>query len=118
MMRVILSRSAASYLRQETRYLKSKNPSAAKRFTNAINEARQNLARFPDIGTEEFELPVPGARTWVIGDYLLDYVQNGDRIEIITIRHGRMKPLTPDVDVEDDFDADIGIEATENKRTW
>lgn len=54
------------------------------------------------MGTEQISLPVPHARTWVVGDYLLDSTRSGSRIEIGSIRHGRMKPLTPEID--DDFD--------------
>ena len=105
-MRVLLSRSAASFLRKETDYLRSRSPAAAVRFTERIREARRNLQRFPEMGSEERELPIPRARTWVTGDYLLDYVRNGDVIEIVTIRAGQMKPPTLDIEadyyVEDD----------------
>ena len=106
-MRVILSRSAAAYLRKETNYLKSRSPAAATRFTHLINEAKRNLRRFPDIGSEELHLPVPGARTWVTGDYLLDYTQVGDDIVIVTIRAGQMKPPTPRIDIDDDLEDDF-----------
>lgn len=106
MIQVILSRSAADYLRHETDYLKSRNPSAAAKFTALIREVRANLQRFPDMGSEAHQLPIPGARTWVAGDYLLDYRHDGERIEIVTIRHGRMKPLTPGMEMDDDFDSD------------
>lgn len=105
-MRVRLSRSAANFLRRETDYLRSRSPAAATRFVSRIQEAKRNLQRFPEIGSEERELPIEGARTWVIGDYLLDYVRDGDVIEIVTIRAGQMKPPMTDFEPDDDYEVD------------
>ncbi|SCX01620.1 type II toxin-antitoxin system RelE/ParE family toxin [Agrobacterium rosae] len=103
-MRVIISRSAATYLRNEVQYLKSRSPAAATRFTNAFIDARSNLESFPDIGKESEELPVPGYKTWVFGEYLMDYTRKADVIEIVAIRHGRMRPLTPTQEPDEDFE--------------
>jgi plasmid stabilization system protein ParE len=94
---------AADYLLRETIYLKSKNPAAAVGFVAAIRKAKQDLLDFPELGTEGVHLPVPGSRTWVSGDYLLDYARKDDLIVIVNIRHGRMKPetLPIDDDIED-----------------
>jgi plasmid stabilization system protein ParE len=106
-MRVQLSLSAAEFLRRESTYLRSKNPSAAVKFTALMREARLNLQRFPDIGNEQHKLPVPGAKTLVTGDYLLDYTRDGDCIVIVTIRHARMNDgLTPDSELDGDLDND------------
>ncbi|MBB3947599.1 plasmid stabilization system protein ParE [Rhizobium skierniewicense] len=101
-MRVIISRSAAAYLRNEVQYLKSRNPIAATRFIQAIAEARRNIEIFPDIGQENNNLPVAGCKTWVFGDYLMDYMRKVDVIEIVAVRHGRMRPLVPGLDPDDD----------------
>jgi len=103
-MRVRLSKSAARYLRKETDYLKSRSPAAAIRFTERIRKAKRNLQMFPDMGSEERELPIAGARTWVAGDYLFDYIRVGDVIEIVAIRAGQMKPPTLDIDPDHDFE--------------
>ncbi|GAK69463.1 hypothetical protein RRU01S_06_00710 [Agrobacterium rubi TR3 = NBRC 13261] len=103
-MRVIISRSAAAYLRNEVRYLKSRSPAAAIRFTEAVAEARRNLEIFPDIGQENNDLPVAGCKTWVFGDYLMDYMRKVDVIEIVAVRHGRMRPLVPDQEPDRDFE--------------
>jgi hypothetical protein len=47
-------------------------------------------------------LPVRGARTWVTGDYLLDYTVTATTLTIVTIRHGRMKQLGLALDPDDD----------------
>ncbi|WP_353939173.1 type II toxin-antitoxin system RelE/ParE family toxin [uncultured Agrobacterium sp.] len=52
-------------------------------------------------GTESL---VPGCRTWVVGDYLLDYARKADVIEIVSVRHGRMGPIVPPQDPDEDFE--------------
>lgn len=99
-MRVVLSKSAASWLRTEIRYLQQRSPAAAKIFLARISDARLVLGAHPEAGPVARSLPVPDARTFVIGDYLLDYVIEADRIVIVTIRHGRMRP--PDIPLETD----------------
>jgi plasmid stabilization system protein ParE len=101
-MRVTLSKSAASWLRREMQYLKHHNPAAANRFVATMAQARQLLAEFPEIGPKGVHLPVRGARTWVMGDYLLDYTLTATTLTIVTIRHGRMKQPGLALDPDDD----------------
>jgi toxin ParE1/3/4 len=102
-MRVILSKSAAHWLRTEMQYLQQRNPAAAKAFATRISDAKLLLTAHPEAGPVARCLPVPGARTLVTGDYLLDYRIEADRIILVTIRHGRMRPpgLPTDADPED-----------------
>lgn len=100
-MRIRLSLQAAEYPRSEAKYLRAPSPKAARDFLAVIQEARRNLLRFPDFGNDWRSLPIPGARTLVAGDYLLDYVCSDDLIEVISIRHGRQHPLVPDPDADD-----------------
>ena len=116
MKKVILSKSAAQYLRDETRYLRDRSPPAALRFKQRIREAKRNLQDYPNIGSSERELPVPGAQTLVTGEYLLDYTIDGEMIEIITIRSGQMKPPTIGDDIDDDYEANE-IAEPDNKFT-
>ena len=100
-MRIILSRSATHYLQQEASYLKSHNPNAAAKFVALFRDAKRRLSLFPEVGTKELHLPIPGSRTLVAGDYLLDYeIRNGEII-IFSIRHGKMKPMPIDNDESD-----------------
>lgn len=101
-MRVTLSKSAASWLRREMQYLKHHNPAAANRFVATMAQARQLLAEFPELGPQGMHLPVQGARTWVTGDYLLDYTVTATTLTIVTIRHGRMKQPGLALDPDDD----------------
>ncbi|MDH4415009.1 MAG: type II toxin-antitoxin system RelE/ParE family toxin [Rhizobium sp.] len=102
-MRVVLSKSAASWLRTEMHYLQQRNTAAAKHFAARIAQARLVISAHPEAGPVARSLPVPGARTFVIGDYLLDYLIEADRIVIVTIRHGRMRSadLPLEADPED-----------------
>lgn len=103
-MRTRLTKKAAGYLRFEAHYLRLRSPRAASDFVNAIREARKNLGKFPNLGSKSKAIPVPGSRTLVVGDYLLDYVQTSDLIEIVTIRHGRQPVLTPELEIDDDLE--------------
>jgi plasmid stabilization system protein ParE len=84
------------------RYLQQRNPAAAQNFIGRISDAKLVLGAHPEAGLVARSLPVPGARTFVIGDYLLDYLIEPDRIVIVTIRHGRMRP--PDLPLEADIE--------------
>lgn len=55
-------------------------------------------------------LRIKGALTFVIGDYLLDYVYDGSNVDVVAIRHERMSMGTPDIDSELD-------EVTENAQS-
>lgn len=39
---------------------------------------------------------------------IFDYSFDGSRIEVTSIRHGRMSMPTPDIDVDDDLDEGLG----------
>ena len=100
-MRIIISRLATHYLQREARYLKSHNPNAAAKFVALLRDAKRRISLFPEVGTKELHLPIPGSRTLVAGAYLLDYeILNGE-IVIFSIRHGRMKPMPIDNDESD-----------------
>jgi plasmid stabilization system protein ParE len=103
-MRTRLSAEAAAYLRAEANYLRSHSPNAARAFLAAILEARRNLTSFPDIGSARGRLPIPGARTLVVGAYLLDYVLVDDVIQIVSVRHGRQQSLTPEVEDDEGYE--------------
>lgn len=115
-MKVKLSRSAAEYLRKETKYLKGRNPTAAIKFTNRIREAKRNIQQFPNMGSSERQIPIPGAQTWVTGEYLLDYIFDRETIEIITIRSGRMSPPIISADIDDELEVDADYTADESNK--
>ena len=99
-MRVILSKPAARWLRTEMHYLQQRNPASAKAFAARISDAKLLLTAHPEVGPVARSLPVPGSRTLVTGDYLIDYRIEADRIIFVTIRHGRMRPLDLPMDAD------------------
>lgn len=72
MIRIRLSKDAASYIREETEYLRQRNPMAAGSFAVAIKNAKRMLQSFPESGSRIHGLQMAGNRTLVAGDYLLD----------------------------------------------
>ena len=48
-------------------------------------------------------LQITGSLTLVVGDYLLDYLYDGETVDVILIRHGRMLAPTPDLDLDRDL---------------
>ncbi len=101
-MKVRLSPKASEYVRREAIYLKSGSPRAAQQFGEDLRRLRQGLARFPEMGRFNEELPVPGILRFVMGPYLVDYEILKDEILIFAIRHGRERP--PAIELDDDFD--------------
>jgi plasmid stabilization system protein ParE len=101
-MKVRLSENARIYLRQEAAYLRKRNPAAAVKYVTRLREARTNLARFPELGSFSDELPLPGIRRIVVGDYLVDYEVKQGEVWIVAVRHGQQ--LLPGTPVDDDFD--------------
>lgn len=59
------------------------------------------LREFPEAGNQMHGLQIAGSLTLVVGNYLLNYMYDGSRIDIISIRHGRMLPPTPDIALDD-----------------
>lgn len=101
---VRLSKDVASYIRREGEYLRKLNPAAARKFALAIKNAKRTLSEFPQSGNRMHGgLQITGSLTPVVGDYLLDYLYDGDSVDVILIRHGRMLAPTPDLDVDSDL---------------
>ncbi|OQP87533.1 plasmid stabilization protein ParE [Rhizobium rhizosphaerae] len=92
-------------MRREVAYLGANSPKAAQRFLDDLKQLRRNLKRFPAIGKQTDEMPVPGVLRFVMGPYLVDYEVRPGEIVIFAIRHGRERP--PGVSVDDDFDFEM-----------
>lgn len=97
MIKVRLSRDAAEYIRREALYLRQRSSAAARNFSAAMKNAREILQQFPASGNRSHGLQIKGGLTLVAGDYLIDYIYEGDCVDIILIRHGRMLGLSPDI---------------------
>lgn len=93
MTKVELSRSARRYFLQETAYLRQRSRPAAEVFRTRISKALDTLASFPRAGFSHDGLPVPDISRMVVGNYILDYQTEKERVLILSIRHGRQAPL-------------------------
>ncbi len=91
----------------ETSYLRGRNPSSARGFSQRVKRARETLATFAEVGNTTHGLQVAGGLTLVIGDDLFDYMREDGIVTIIAIRHGRMSQAKPDLDDGNDLDPDI-----------
>ena len=101
-MKIRVSRKAAGYIRSEAKYLRSYSPQAAQNFLTAIQQAKKNLRLYPDMGTERGQLPIPGSRTLITGEYLISYIKGDDYIDVILIKHSLQTMMLP-VAGEDDY---------------
>ncbi len=104
-MKITLSPDARDYAISEASYLRARNPAAAIRFQNDLKRLARHIGRFPEMGAESPEMPVPGVRRLVMGSYLVDYEIKDKVIIILAIRHGRQRPPGLPVDPDFDFEA-------------
>lgn len=106
-MKLWVSADARAYILAEAMYLRERNQPAADAFLQEMKEAQKCLLRFPDLGTKREDLPIPGARRLVVGNYLLDYRRDGDFIVIVSVRHGRQMPLVPQREENFDYENEV-----------
>jgi addiction module RelE/StbE family toxin len=87
-LKVQWTRSAQADLDEITRYIKAKNPEAAKRIKRAIIQSTFKLGQFPDIGRGTLRR---GYRLLVVAGqpYLLGYRVMPDYVEIGAVFDGR-----------------------------
>jgi len=100
---VRISARARTYLSNEARYLRDRNPAAATAFVARMRHARQLLVDFPELGSGKKGLPHSDMRCLVAGDYLIDYQVRADEVLILAIRHGRQMEITIEPD-DSDYD--------------
>jgi len=100
--KVTVSPDAREYITTEGRYLKAQHPGAARQFLDDVKRLRQALSRFPEMGRQTDEMPIPGILRFVMGSYLVDYEVGEDEVVILKMRHGRQRP--PGIEIEGDFD--------------
>lgn len=75
-MKVLLSADARNYRVSEARYLQARSPQAARQFTDSLKQIKEHLSRFPRfprMGKQSDDMPVPGMLRFVMGAYLVDY---------------------------------------------
>lgn len=85
-MKVVMSRQAAAYVRQEAANLRNFNsPRRADHFLERIKSVRRDIAQFARMGFEADDAPLPGARRLVRDGYRYDYQIEDGRIVIIDV---------------------------------
>ncbi len=93
-MRLVVSRDSDDDLLQIARYLRERNPAAARSLMDEINRKFLSLTYFPFIGRDRSNLR-PGIRSVVAGIYVIFYRVEPDQITIMRVLHGRR-----DIDAE------------------
>ena len=101
-MNVTLSPAARAYAVREASYLKVRSQRAAQQFSDDLKRVFQSLQRFPAMGKTNYELPIPDAYRFVMGEYLIDYSISKDQVLVLAIRHGRERP--PNIELDEAFD--------------
>jgi len=87
-LRVVLSRSAADYVRKEAIYLRQRHIQAARNFLADLRRLKAQLSAFPQSGPSNDIPGFVGTRKIVMGDHVIFY-EVGAQVSILTIRHGR-----------------------------
>ena len=78
---------AWSDLDEILRYISARNPAAATRLTDWIEEECWRLAREPGIGQLRPDL-LPGMRFFPLGSYLIFYRVSAEGIDVLRVLHG------------------------------
>lgn len=97
-MKVILSKKAGRFLRQERAYLEQFNPRAAMAVMRQLRASLRLLGEFPRAGGDLQALE--GRRRLVSGAYIIHYRVEKSAVYVSHIRHGRQEPLELEKDGE------------------
>jgi addiction module RelE/StbE family toxin len=89
--RLLWTEPARDDLREIFRFIRQDNPVAAGNVIQEIREKVERLALFPLSGRNVPELPDPGLREVIVGNYRVIYRLVGNTVEILTVVHGRRK---------------------------
>lgn len=104
MLKVRFAPPARTFIQQEARYLRDRNPLAAEAFRASVARLGKQFARFPNSGFLRQDIPLNGIYRIVLGDYRVDYELTTDGILVLLVRHGRQAepglPIDGDTDYE------------------
>lgn len=95
-MNVIWSDRANTDLRQIFERREELSPESATRLVDAITTRTHQLAAFPDSGRMMPEFENRYLRELIEGDYRIIYERFPDRVEIVSVAHGKQSFLSPD----------------------
>ena len=89
MVKIKWSDAAKSDLKGIIEYLSQDSPQYAEYLYERIFESIDNLKSFPEMGRRVLELKNPNMREIILQNYRIVYQYFEDKIEIITIFHGK-----------------------------
>jgi hypothetical protein len=72
---------------------------------------------FEGAGNAMHGLQISGGLTLVVEDYLFDYTRDSSIVNILAVRHGRMRRVSPDLDDENAIDPGMEEHADETSPT-
>ena len=100
MSRTVWSPLAVARVAEAADFIAADRPEAAARWADSVFEAVKRLERFPLSGSMVPELRREDVRELIHGEYRIIYRIDGERVLILTVRHGRR--LLDETEVEDD----------------
>ena len=91
-MQIVWTEQAISDLAEIEHYVEQDKPEAAKRVAAHLLSGVEHLAEFPHLGKQGRR---PGTRELVIPPYVITYRLRPDRLEILSVWHGRRSRERP-----------------------
>ncbi|MCA8913119.1 MAG: type II toxin-antitoxin system RelE/ParE family toxin [Planctomycetes bacterium] len=91
-MKVVWDPEAQQQLNAILEAIAKENPAAAMDWLDELDALLQNAAAFPESGRMAPGRNDPSVCEIIHGDYLVAYLVNRKRIEVLTIWHGARKP--------------------------
>jgi addiction module RelE/StbE family toxin len=85
-MQIVWTQQALSDLAEIEHYIEQDRPEAAQRVAAVLSSSVEHLAEFPQLGKPG---PRPGTRSLIIPPYVISYRARSQRLEILSIWHGR-----------------------------
>ena len=85
-MQIVWTQQAVADLTEIENYIAKNKPSAAGRVANHLISSVEHLAEFPHLGKSGRR---PGTSDLVIPPYVITYRLRPDRLEILSVWHGR-----------------------------
>lgn len=87
-MQIVWTEQAIADLAEIERYIEQDKPQAARRVAAHLVGSVEHLAEFPQLGKPG---PRPGTRDLIIPPYFISYRIRSERLEILSIWHGRRR---------------------------
>ncbi len=90
-MQIVWTQQALSDLAEIEHYIEQERPEAAQRVAAVLSSSVEHLAEFPQLGKPGRPGPGPETRSLVIPPYVISYRVRSQRLEILSIWHGRRR---------------------------